>query len=148
MTNMHKEITGGCLCGAVRYVCTSEPVFSGNCHCRSCQKVSGGVGSSAIAVPADALTITGEVKYFDDKADSGGVSSRGFCPECGSRLFGTMSNVPGLVSIMAGGLDDPSLFKPTMNVFVASAQPWSLMDPELPKFDAMPDMGEMKTAVP
>ena len=141
MTIMTTEITGGCLCGAVSYVCSSEPLYAGNCHCRSCQKVSGGVGTSAMGVPADALTITGEVKYFNDKADSGGVSSRGFCPECGSRLFGTSSNMPGLVAIMAGSLDDPSLFKPTMNVYVASAQPWSLMDPNLAKFDGMPEMG-------
>ena len=138
---MQTEITGGCLCGAVRYDYSSEPLVSGNCHCRSCQKVSGGGGTSAIGVHADALTITGEVKYFTDKANSGGVTSRGFCPECGSRLFGTSFNMPGLVSIMAGSMDDPSLYKPTMNVFVASAQPWSPMDPNLPKLDGMPEMG-------
>ena len=138
---MATEITGGCLCGAVRYVCSSEPVISGNCHCHACRKASGAAFVSAFGVLADALSITGEVKYFDVETDSGGISSRGFCPECGSRLFGKSTGMPGLAMLNAGSMDDPNLFKPTMNVFAASAPPWSLMDPDLTKFDGMPDTG-------
>ena len=135
------EITGSCLCGAVRYVITSEPMMAGHCHCRACQKASGGAGASAISVPEDAVTITGTVKYYDNPTDSGGVSSKGFCPECGSRLMGKATGMPGLLTISAGSLDDPALFKPTMNIFTASAQPWAPMDPDLAHFEGMPDMG-------
>jgi hypothetical protein len=41
---------GGCMCGAVRYECTATPMFMGNCHCRDCQRASGGTYAPAIGV--------------------------------------------------------------------------------------------------
>ena len=90
---MATKFTGGCQCGGVRYECTAEPIFMGNCHCRDCQKASGSAYEAAIGVPAPALKITGNLKYHDSKADSGNTVSRGFCPECGSRLFGRTSGM-------------------------------------------------------
>jgi hypothetical protein len=135
---MSTNYTGGCLCGAVRYECTAEPIFMGNCHCRDCQKASGSGYEAAIGVPAPALKITGNVKYHDIKADSGSMVSRGFCPECGSRLFGKTSGMPQLAIVMAGSLDDPKQFQPGMDVYTSSAQPWDHMNPALPKFLKMP----------
>lgn len=139
---MSALFTGGCLCGAVRYQCTAEPMMTGHCHCKSCQKASGSAFVTAFAVPEQAITITGEVKYFDVTGDSGNVSRRGFCPECGSRLFGGSSGMPGLFVIMAGSMDDPSGLQPGMNIFTESAQPWAHMNPDLPKFPGMPEMAE------
>lgn len=130
--------TGGCLCGAVRYECGAEPMMPGHCHCRSCQRASGGGFITAFAVPEAAIEITGPVKYHESATDSGGTSRRGFCTACGSRLFGRSSNMPGLVAIMAGSMDDPSWIEPGMNIFTESAQPWAQMDPALPKFPGMP----------
>lgn len=140
---MKVPFTGGCLCGAVRYECNAEPMMTGHCHCKGCQKVSGGAFATAYAVPADALKVTGEVKFYEAPADSGNKSRRSFCPECGSWLFGGSSGMPGLAVIMAGSMDDPSGLKPGMNIFVGSAQPWAHMDPELPSFPGMPEMAEM-----
>jgi|SRR5215475_5005315 len=86
------------------------------------------------------LKITGAVKYYDTKADSGNTLSRGFCPECGASLFGKTSAMPDLAMITAGSLDDPSLYKPTLDIFTASAQPWDHMNPALAKFPKMPPM--------
>jgi len=80
------------------------------------------------------------VKYRDLKGDSGQIVSRGFCPACGSRLFLKAEMMPDLMGIMAGSLDDPSWFQPTMDIFTASAQPWDFMNPNLPKFPNMPPM--------
>lgn len=135
---MAKKFTGGCICGGVRYECTAEPVMTGNCHCRDCQKAGGSAFAPALAVPAVALKVTGEVKYYDKKADSGQTVSRGFCPACGARLFGKPKAMPDLTVILAGSLDDPSWFRPAMDVFTASAQPWDCMNPDLPKFSRMP----------
>lgn len=131
-------ITGGCQCGAVRYECSSQPLFAGNCHCRECQKASGGAYVPAFAVPVSAVTITGAVKYYESPADSGNTFSRGFCPTCGGRLFGKTSGYPQFILITAGSLDDPSRFTPAMDFFTASAQPWDHMDPALPKFSRQP----------
>jgi len=131
-------LTGGCQCGAVRYECAAEPLFSGNCHCRDCQKATGGAYVPAIAVPVQAVKITGEVKYYECRADSGHTFSRGFCPTCGGRVFGNTSGYPQFILITAGSLDDPSRFNPSMDFFTSSAQPWDRMDPELPKFPKQP----------
>lgn len=135
---MATKFTGGCLCGAVRYECSADPFFMGNCHCHDCQKASGGAYSPEIGLPAPALKINGAVKYHDIKADSGNTLTRGFCQECGARLFGKTSAMPELVMITAGSLDDPSQYRPSMDIFTDSAQPWDHMDPALAKFPKMP----------
>ena len=135
---MSNSLTGSCQCGAVRYECSSEPVFTGNCHCRDCQKSTGGAYVPVLAVPADSLKITGEVKYYDSRADSGHTLSRGFCPNCGARLFGKSSGMPAIIAITAGSLDDPSRFKPAIDFYTSSAQPWDHMNPQLPKFPKQP----------
>lgn len=42
MSKIELPFTGGCVCGAVRYGCTAEPVMMFKCHCRDCQRVTGG----------------------------------------------------------------------------------------------------------
>ena len=115
-----------------------ERYFKGNCHCRDCQKASGSAYVAAIGIPAPALKITGNVKYHDSKADSGNTLSRGFCPECGSRLLGKTTAAPDLAMITAARLDDPSQYRPQMDIYISSAQPWDHMNPALPKFANMP----------
>ncbi|NJM69286.1 MAG: GFA family protein [Scytonema sp. RU_4_4] len=138
---MATKFTGGCLCGSVRYECSAEPIAMGNCHCRDCQRATGSAYASGLLVPQSAVTITGDVKYYDVIGDSGNFVGRGFCPNCGSRLF-SKPPIPGLMGIMAGSLDDPSWFQPTMDLYAVSAQPWVHMNPDLPKFDKMPVMQE------
>ena len=135
---MATKITGGCACGAVRYECDADPIFTGNCHCRDCQKAGGGAFAPAIAVPAAALKVSGSVKFYDSKVDNGNTMSRGFCTNCGSRVTGKSSGMPDVMIVLAGTLDDPTLFKPQMDIYTASAQPWDHMDPALPKFPTMP----------
>ncbi len=137
---MKVPFSGGCLCGAVRYKCSAEPMMTGHCHCKGCQKMTGSAFATAFAVPKDALTVTGEVRCYEVTADSGNITRRSFCPECGSWLFGGSSGMPGLAVIMAGSMDDPSWLKPGMNIFTTCAQPWAPMNPDLPKFPGMPEM--------
>ena len=114
---MSTSLTGGCQCGAVRYECSAEPLFTGNCHCRDCQKATGGAYVPAFAVPVQSVKITGDVKYYESRSDSGNTFSRGFCPTCGGRVFGKTSGFPQFILITAGSLDDPSRFK----------RPWSFL---------------------
>jgi hypothetical protein len=135
------SIKGGCACGAVRYESSAEAVFTGTCHCRDCQRASGGGSSSVLAVPEAALKLTGEVKYHTVKGDSGKNMSRGFCANCGSRLTARGDALPGLMLVTPASLDDPSGFKSGMDIYTASAQPWDHMNPALPKFPKMPPQG-------
>ncbi|WP_427158061.1 GFA family protein [Aliinostoc sp. HNIBRCY26] len=136
---MVTKFTGSCLCGSVRYECSAPPIVMGNCHCRDCQRATGSAYASALLVPQSAVTIIGDVKYHEVIGDSGSIVGRGFCPICGSRLF-SKPPIPELMGIMAGSLDDPSWFSPTMDLYTASSQPWDYMNPNLSKFTKMPPM--------
>ena len=137
---MATRFTGGCMCGAIRYECSAEPVATLNCHCRDCQRLTGSAFVVELFVPRSAVTITGDVKYYDVKGESGSINSRGFCSTCGARLFGKPAILPDFSGIMAGSLDDPSWVRPGMDIYTASAQPWDYMNPELPKFPKSPPM--------
>ena len=131
--------TGGCACGAIRYACSAEPLLAFNCHCRDCQRASGSAFAAIIRMPAAAFTVTkGTPKFNTVMGDSGNTVSRGFCPECGSPLFSRLSGLSDVVGVRVGSLDDPSSYQPTMDIFVASAQPWDHLNPELPKFPSYP----------
>jgi hypothetical protein len=86
--------------------------------------IANGQRESAFAplvfVPKSAVTITGDVKYYDVKGDSGQFVSRGFCPACGARLFLNPAMMSDVVGIMAGALDDPIWFQPTMDIYTVS----------------------------
>jgi hypothetical protein len=131
------SFTGGCHCGAVRYECTSRPLAMLNCHCRDCQQVSGGAYTPVVYVPAKAFRITkGTLRHYSTPSVANGHNKRGFCPDCGSRLTGAESERG--IGITASSLDDPSWFKPKMDLWTCDAQPWDALDPNLPKFDQYP----------
>ena len=127
-------ITGGCLCGKVRYSISAKPIGSGNCHCRTCQKASGSAYLATLFVRSKSLEISGEYKEYATLADSGNTVYRGFCPECGSALFGRNSEHQGIRPVAAASLDEPAAFQPHVDFWVSDAQPWDTMNPDLPKF--------------
>jgi hypothetical protein len=134
---MPNSFTGGCVCGAVRYECTSRPIAMLNCHCRDCQQVAGGAYTPVVYVPRKAFRlIKGALRYYCTPSARGGENKRGFCPDCGSRLTGAESERG--IGITASSLDDPSWFKPKMHLWVCDAQPWDVLDPNLPKFEQYP----------
>lgn len=125
-------ITGRCACGSVRYSISSEPGFSFLCQCRQCQRASGSGHASLFVVPKDAVTVEGELAFYDQSADDGATVSRGFCPRCGSPVLGRTTGAPDIVLITAASLDDPGRFRPQKVVFSANRQPWDHVDPALP----------------
>lgn len=135
---MSTTITGGCACGAIRYECAAEPIVSAHCQCRGCQRFSGTGHMSIMLVPADAVTVTGDPKFYDSPADSGGTTRRGFCPDCGSPVIGKSSGMADVVFLPAGSLDDPSRFEPAAAVFTEYGHAWDHLDPGLMMFPAMP----------
>src|SRR5438270_7729772 len=64
MTVAKLPFTGGCLCGAIRYECSAEPVMMFKCHCRDCQRVTGGGFVPGLLVPVSAFRLTqGQLRY-------------------------------------------------------------------------------------
>ncbi|MGE0821275.1 MAG: GFA family protein [Candidatus Binatia bacterium] len=141
---MSTPFTGGCACGAIRYQCSAEPVFSWKCHCRDCQRASGSAYCPVLYVPKAALTITGQSTYYEVKAESGNGVSRGFCPTCGSPVFIRAALVPDLMGLWAASLDKPSLFQPSVQVWTGSAQPWDCLEATLLEYRKAPTEEQMR----
>jgi hypothetical protein len=135
------KFEGGCSCGKVRYSGEAEPIFAGVCHCTSCQKTTGTSYSVVVAFPAPAVKMTGDVKVYDSKGDSGQGTHSIFCPNCGSPVTGTADLMQGVVMIRAGTLDDSSWLKPTMEIYCDSKMPWVSLGGELKSFPKMPTPG-------
>ncbi|MEO1878741.1 MAG: GFA family protein [Methylococcales bacterium] len=135
---MKLPITGGCLCRNVTYQITAEPIGAGNCHCRTCQKSVGTAYLAVLFVPYSALKIRGKHTEFATHSASGNTVYRGFCPVCGSMLFGRNSGNDKIRPVSAATLDDPRIYQPHMDFWVSDAQPWDYMDPDLPKFAENP----------
>ncbi|MBT5571834.1 MAG: GFA family protein [Alphaproteobacteria bacterium] len=138
---MSNKIEGGCQCGAVRYSSSVAPSITFNCHCTHCQMASGAAFTTAVAVPQGTTEITGSTMVHTLASDLGTPVHRHHCPTCGSYVYG-ISEGFGATAFNAVTLDDPSWVKPEIEVYVSSAQPWAHLQPDLPKFDQLPPMGE------
>ena len=134
----HAGLTGGCLCGNVRYAIHGAPRFVAQCFCRDCQKATGTGHTTIVGVEAGNLTVTGVPTVFTSLGDTGGRVNRHFCGRCGSRLF-TSGDLPGEVRmIQAGTLDRPDQVSPTTAIYLKDRIPWDTVDPSLVPFQAMP----------
>ena len=118
------RITGGCLCGAVKYTIDAEPLRTLVCHCSTCQRHSGSAFGTLMAFPADSIAVTGTLKTYSEPGGmSGDPFHRRFCPTCGTPIMLQREAAPRAL-IAAGTLDDRSIVKPSVNLFCASAQAW------------------------
>ncbi len=136
------EITGGCLCGAVRYACAAPAVMTALCHCTHCQKQSGSAFSVNVGIPKGSLQFTaGKTTSYEDKGTSGLPVHRHFCAQCGSPIFSDVEATPQLDWLKAGTLDDTSWVKPSANIWCASAQGWVPYPEGAPQFPQNPPAG-------
>ncbi len=118
---MGELITGGCQCGAVRYALTRPPK-AGFCHCRMCQRATGGVfGALATAPKADFSWTRGEPSFFESST----AAKRGFCARCGTPLTFAYNDSASL-DVTIGSLDDPEVAGPNqMHFAVESRVSWA-----------------------
>jgi hypothetical protein len=141
MSESSKRLTGGCLCGTLRYEAEGEPLFAGLCFCTDCQKASGSAFIPFIGVAANAVRFSGDSRPSITKAARGGDATRNFCTVCGSMVFGGERGTSDSFTIYAGSLDDPSLFEPKVAIFASRRPPWAPIPPGLKVFDEMPPQG-------
>ena len=130
-------ITGGCLCGAVRYELQGEPLFGGLCYCTDCRKTSSS-HTAALAVPEAALKVTGELKRYAKPGGSGKNVARAFCPNCGTGIYSAGESRAGVVMLKVGTLDDTEIFKPMAAVYVSRAPSWDQPPAGMMAFPEMP----------
>jgi hypothetical protein len=121
---MPAPYVGGCQCGSVRYVVTTEPIRLLACHCKECQRQSGSAFAMSMPVKKDSLTVTGLTKQFTRVAESGGEVTGVFCPECGVRIYHVLKSAPDVASIKPGTLDETRWLKADLFIWMKSAQGW------------------------
>jgi hypothetical protein len=132
---MTKILSGGCLCGHVRYEYTGEPEGATYCHCPDCKKTTGSAFSVGVRMQSASLHIlSGNVKGYTKTGGSGNEITREFCPECGSPLFTREPACTHLVWVKAGSLDTPELIKPTHQIWTDMSVAWGYIDQSLPSF--------------
>lgn len=127
------HVTGGCLCGNVRY---EAEVFLHNgylCHCTICQKSTGQPAEITVLIKAGTLKyVNGEPKYFVSSASG----KRGFCAECGSRLVwqATDPAEDWMTNLSVGSLDKPVEARMACHIYADTQLPWYKVSEDLPKF--------------
>jgi hypothetical protein len=133
------DLQGGCYCGAVRYESTGDVIFRGQCHCRECQYISGGLPNIVMGVPENGFGYTeGAPKKFKRSDLEEGVT-REFCGECGTHILTRTGRVPGAVLLKVGTLDDPSVFKgPQMVIYTIDKQAFHHVPEGVPAFERTP----------
>ena len=135
---MTQTITGGCLCGALRYEAHGEPMFAGYCCCDDCQKASGSGFIPFIGYKANVIKIAGAVIRHQLDQKDGRSSVRNSCALCGSLVYGGDVGETDFHTIYAGTLDNPLLFKPTMAINVKFKPDWVILPEGIPQFEGMP----------
>lgn len=126
--NAQQVSEGGCLCGAIRYRLTGQPVSSIICHCHTCRRASG--------APSVAW-VTFERSRFEFLSGRPGVYrsspgvTRSFCATCGSGLSYENANSAGTIDITTITLDEPKRFPPGQEDWLDHRIPWQPVDPRL-----------------
>jgi len=131
-------ISGGCLCGAVRYTAETDPTGGTVCHCRDCQKFTGSAFAALVRASRENVRITGTLKTFSSIGGSGNPILRHFCPECGSSIAEEPGSRSGILVLNVGTFDDPSLAKPSREIFRDDALPWVEVHGDLQRFAKRP----------
>ena len=125
---MNQPISGGCLCGGVRYEVTGKLRNIITCHCEQCRRSSGHfVAATACRREHFKLVQQDSLQWFSAVPGH----RRGFCNICGSSLFFEETGGPR-VSIAAGTLDAPQGLRIEAQIFTAEAGDYYALDPQVP----------------
>ena len=125
---------GGCTCRRVRYRMTSKPLFVHCCHCRWCQRQSGGAFALNAMIEADRVELLeGEVETIDTPSPSGRGQKISRCPTCKIAVWSTYGGAGEAIRfVRVGSLDEPDRAPPDIHIYTASKQPWVALPEGVP----------------
>lgn len=129
---MTQTLTGGCQCGRVRYTVRADPAEAYLCHCKMCQRATGGVAAAFVGVQQADIQWQGEPDWYD----SSPIAQRPFCSQCGSPLGFRFREGSTKMDLTVGSFDDPSVFRPKHHFGVESLHEAWLDTSALPRLKA------------
>ena len=124
MSTASAAITGGCLCGAVRFALSEPPVQAGYCHCTRCQRRTGSAASVQARIDGRSFGLTAGATDVRAWRHQDGGFEKCFCGECGAHLFSRDPDDPTQMSIRMAAFDEDPGVRPSWRAFVAYAAPW------------------------
>jgi hypothetical protein len=129
-------ISGGCLCGRVRFELSELPTDAGYCHCTRCQRRTGNASSAQARIDGRSFRLlSGEETVKAWRHPAGGFEKL-FCRECGAQLFSRNPDDPTQMSIRMSAFDEDPGVRPSWRAFVANAAPWEpIPDDGLERFE-------------
>ena len=115
------ERVGGCLCRKVRFECFNEPAFQFVCHCEDCRKQHSSIFGSYVSYAEDDFSLlqknADSLVGYQTIGNSGKTKQRYFCGSCGSFIYFTIPQLPGICTIGVGLFDSPEFFRPNMQLY-------------------------------
>ena len=127
--------TGGCNCKTIRYQVTGKPLFVHVCHCRECQRDSGGAFNMTMLLLATDFQITHGIPAEKRVTRLSGKQYFGyFCEQCGNPIYGAPVDPIGLIVLRPGTLDEIDQLQPQAHIWVQEKQPWVQIPKNVPSF--------------
>jgi len=139
---------GGCLCGALRYHVQAPPTRVTICHCRFCQRATGGAYLvEPIFGNSDFSLIKGEAKVYRHRSEGSGKEVYvHFCDTCGTKLYLTFERFYDVVGVYGGTFDDPNWYEKTpensKQIFLSAALHGTVIPPGVNTFDEHATMND------
>ena len=130
-------LSGGCLCGGIRYALHAPIEGMDHCHCSMCRKAHGAAFATYGRVARSGHQLDDDEGLLERYRSSDAVT-RSFCRRCGANLLFEHAAMPDAVVVPIGSLDgDPGL-RPESHIFVGSKAVWYDLQDALPRHDAYP----------
>jgi hypothetical protein len=124
-----ERMEGGCACGRVRFTAAVDSPDAYLCHCRMCQRATGGVSVAFKNLRKSDMEWQGEPDWFE----SSPIARRPFCSACGTSLGFEYPDSENM-DLSVGAFDDPGDFRPTMHFGIESAHRAWLNTEGLPEY--------------
>ncbi len=138
---MTDGLEGGCSCGAVRYRLKTAPMFVHCCHCRDCQKQTGGAFAINALIETDRIEpLAGEPRPVSMPTESGRPHDIHRCPGCQVAVWSDYGRRPVLRFVRVATLDDPTAIEPDVHIFTRSKLPWVRLPEGVPAFEVYYDL--------
>ena len=136
------KMTGGCLCGQVRYETTGDPFAVNHCHCQSCRKHNGGPVVTLAGYQIEQVRFDGNDRK---KYASSPGAFRAFCENCGTPLTweGDGGDLGQIVELHISTFDDPEALVPTSHAFAPERISWFDVADELARFEGFSDLSPL-----
>ena len=137
------NLTGGCLCGAVRYTLKEGMRLAPYaCHCTDCQKRTGTAFSEHMLFAEKDIDVEGALDAAEYTQPSGTKSTIYGCETCKARIYAVNDRRAGFASLRCGTLDNSSDVVPAAHVWVKSKQLWIVIPEDSKTMDFQPSSAE------